>query len=115
MIYVPDLSYKCYVVRDDSTIRAYKEKPYNPGNYNRVTIEYRDYYYTSNYLYQDGYEEFSQYTTIPVCLDSNNLTTDYYYRNDFDKILIILFLFLFFAYFIVKKIVRVFFLGFRWS
>lgn len=116
MIYVPDLSYECYVVQNESTIRAYEEKPYTPSNYNdQVTIGYRDYYYNSNYLYQDGYQQFSRYSTIPVCLDKKNLTTDFYYRNDFDSILIILFIFLFLTYFVVKKIIRVFFLGFRWS
>lgn len=91
MIYVPDLeNYKCFVVRDSNTIRAYKETPYN----NR-TIEYRDYYYNSNYLYQDGYQQFSNYSTLPICLDHNLLTDDYYYRNDFGSILIIFIIFAF--------------------
>ena len=83
-IYVPDLSnYKCIVVRNDSTIRAYKEVPAN----NRE-VSYRDYFYTSNYLYQDGTQSFSNYTTLPVCIDTANLTDNYYYRNDFPNILI---------------------------
>lgn len=83
-IYVPDLdNYKCFVVRNDSTIRAYKQVP----NYNS-NIEYRDYYYNSNYVYQDGIQSFSNYTTLPVCLDNSILTNDFYYRNDFPSILI---------------------------
>lgn len=83
MIYVPDLeNYQCFVVRSEETIRAYKQIPYNNS-----TIEYRDYYFNSNYLYQDGIQTFSQYTTLPVCLDNNNLTTNFYYRNDLDSIL----------------------------
>lgn len=83
MIYVPDLeNYQCFVVRSEEIIRAYKQTPYNNS-----TIEYRDYYFNSNYLYQDGIQTFSQYTTLPVCLDNNNLTTNFYYRNDLDSIL----------------------------
>ena len=84
MIYVPDLNYKCYVVRDTNTIRAYKRVPTNNS-----TIDYRDYYYNSNYLYQDGEQTFSQYTTLPTCLDSNVLTDNSYYRNDIADILFI--------------------------
>ena len=113
MIYVPSLDYECYVVQDSDTIRAYKIKPYNPGYNNNITIEYRDFYYKSNYIYRDGTQQFSNYTTIPTCLNSSVLTTNYYYRNDFDKICIIFFIFLFVVYFIMKKIVRVFFHGFR--
>ena len=83
-IYVPDLeNYKCFVVLNDTTIRAYKEIPVN-NSY----IAYRDYFYTSNYLYQDGTQSFSQYTTLPVCLDSSVLTESYVYRTDFHQILI---------------------------
>lgn len=89
MIYVPDLSYECYVVRDGNTIRAYQTTPYNPPYNNNVSIAYRDYYINSNYLYQDGQEQYSYYSTIPVCLDGDVLTTSVYYRNDFDSILII--------------------------
>lgn len=87
-VYVPDLdNYKCFVVRNDSTIRAYKEKPSYNSN-----IDYRDYYYSSNYLFQDGVQSFSSYTTLPVCLDNSILTTDYYYRYDFPNILIMFFI-----------------------
>ena len=85
MIYVPDIeNYKCFVVRNDTTIRAYKEVPTN-----NTDIDYRDYYYSSNYLYQDGTQSFSTYTTLPVCLDNDLLTTNPYYRTDLDSILII--------------------------
>jgi len=85
MIYVPDIeNYKCFVVRSDTTIRAYKEIPTNNAD-----IDYRDYYYTSNYLYQDGSQSFSQYTTLPTCLDNSVITDSPYYRTDFDSILLI--------------------------
>lgn len=100
MIYVPDLeNYQCYVVINSETIRAYKTKPYNPGYNQTINIQYRDYYLNSNYIYQDGTQQFNNYSTIPVCLDKENLTSEYFYRNDLDSILIciaILFFFLFY-------------------
>lgn len=85
MIYVPDIeNYKCFVVRSEEVIRAYEEIPTNNS-----TIQYRDYYYNSNYLYNDGEQSFSQYTTLPVCLSDNVITNNVYYRNDIDSILIV--------------------------
>lgn len=99
-IYIPDLTnYKCFVVRNDSTIRAYKEIPtYNSD------VDYRDYFYNSNYLYQDGVQTFSNYSTLPICLDNNNLTTDYYYRNDFPSILLMFAIIFYFGIYIPFKI-----------
>lgn len=100
MIYVPDKeNYKCFVVRSEEVIRAYEEVPVN-----NATISYRDYYYNSNYLYNDGEQSFSQYTTLPVCLSSDVISSDVYYRNDFDSILIILFIMFFFIVVIPFKI-----------
>lgn len=114
MIYVPDLvNYKCFVVTGNGVIRAYKEKPYNPGYNNNITISYRDYYINSSYLYQDGTQNFGNYSTIPICLDNDLLTDRYFYRLDIDKIMIVFFIIIFICYFILKKIIRVFFHGFR--
>lgn len=107
MIYVPDLKkYKCYVVMNDSTIRAYKDIPER-----NATVEYRDYYYTSNYLFQDGSQQFSTYSTLPNCLENSLLTDDFYYRNDFDRILVIFFIIVLFCYFVLRLFIRVFFFG----
>ena len=101
MIYVPDLeSYKCFVVRDTNTLRAYKEIPVK-----NTEIEYRDYYINSHYLYQDGTQSFGNYTTyLPVCLDTNKLTTAYNYRNDFADIMIIFFVFAIFIFYLPIKL-----------
>ncbi len=100
MIYVPDTeSYSCFVVRDSNTIRAYKHKPTYNSN-----IDYRDYYINSNYLYQDGNQQFSNYSTLPVCLNSSELTNNVYYRNDFDSILIIFLILSIFCFLIPIKI-----------
>lgn len=84
-IYIPELTnYKCVYVRGDGVIRAYTEIPQN-----NATVTYRDFYINSNYIFTDGEQTFSQYTTVPTCLDSSVLTSKVYYRNDFDKILVI--------------------------
>lgn len=104
-IYVPEKSsYACYVVRNDTTIRAYEEIPRNNRD-----VNYRDYFYTANYTYQDGVQTFSNYTTLPICLSQNDITSDVYYRNDFDKILIIFLIMCIFCFYIPLKIfVRLF-------
>lgn len=105
MIYVPNLeNYKCFVVRSENVLRAYKQIPTNNS-----TIEYRDYYYNSNYVYQDGVQSFSQYTTLPTCLNQDSITDSVYYRNDFDSILIIFLIMCIFCFYIPLKVfVRLF-------
>lgn len=101
MIYVPNLNdYQCVYVRDNNTIRAYHEKPEN----NKI-ISYVDYYINSNYIYTEGSQTFSQYTTIPTCINSDKLTDSIYYRNDFDSILIILLIMSIFIFLIPFKII----------
>ena len=54
MIYVPDLiNYKCYVVQSEGVLRGYEEVPTNNS-----TINYRDFYINSNYMYRDGSQTF---------------------------------------------------------
>ena len=109
MIYVPDLeNYECFVIRDENIIRAYQKTPTHNS-----TIDYRDYFYNSHYVYQDGTQTFSSYSNIPVCLDNTKLTTYYAYRNDFAEILIIFFLLVGFVYFIISRLWRALFKGGR--
>lgn len=93
MIYVPeDTTYnKCYVVQNEDIIRGYDRVPNNNVSYN-----YRDYYIHSDYIYKDGYGSWNQYSTLPICLDSDNITNDFYYRIDFHNILICLIILFFF-------------------
>lgn len=100
MIYVPDTeNYKCFVIQSEQVLRAYKQIPHTNS-----TIEYRDYYFNANYMYRDGSQSFSQYATLPVCLSSNEITTDFYYRNDLSDILIIFTILSLFGIFIPIKI-----------
>lgn len=102
-IYVPDLeNYKCVYVYNEGVLRAYEKVPQL-----NQTNNYRDYYINSNYIYKDGTTQFNSYSTLPTCLTSSELTTDFYYRNDIDKILFIfLILFIFCIYFPIKLFLR---------
>lgn len=73
---------KCYVVQSEGVIRGYDIVPRTNANYN-----YRDYYIKSNYIYRDGTGSWSQYATLPVCLDSDIVVHDYWYRLDLANIL----------------------------
>lgn len=108
MIYVPDLNYACYVVQSEGVIRAYEQVPlYN------VNVSYRDYYLNSDYIYRDGTQQFGNYSTLPVCLDSGVVTDNYFYRVDFDSILTIIFIMAIFTIYIPLKILFRFFRRFQ--
>lgn len=99
-VYVPNLNdYKCIVIRNNDIFRAYKQEPRLNS-----TIEYDDYYYNSNYYYTSGEQSFSQYSTIPSCISSNELTDEIYYRNDFDKILIIFLILCIFCFYLPLRL-----------
>lgn len=107
LIYVPNTeSYECFVVRDSDTIRAYSSIPTNNSS-----ITYRDYYINSHYIYQDGVQNFSSSSNIPLCLDSSILTSQYSYRNDFADICIITFILCFVCFFFVSSVVKCLFKG----
>lgn len=84
-IYVPsDNTYnKCYVVQSEGVIRAYDVIPSSNTSYN-----YRDYYIKSDYIYKDGSGSWSNYSTLPICLSSNDITNDYFYRLDITNVLL---------------------------
>lgn len=84
MIFVPeDTTYnKCYVVQSEGVIRGYDRYPVNNQSYN-----YRDYYIRSDYIYRDGSGTWNNYSTLPTCIDSNDITNDYWYRTDIADIL----------------------------
>lgn len=99
-IYVPEINnYKCYYVYSEGVIRAYEQTP----QANR-TINYRDYYIDSNYIYRDGSISFSSYSTLPTCLSSDVITDNVYYRNDFDKILVIFIILMIICFYFPYKV-----------
>lgn len=102
MIYLPNINYSCYVVHDKDTIRAYHTNPtYNSD------VDYTDYFINSHYLEKTGVQRFGQqqYTTLPTCITSSNLTTDFYYRNDLSDILIIFSIIILFGFLLPWKII----------
>lgn len=107
MIYLPidDFTdYECYYVYDKDTIRAYKDMPVLNNN-----VDYTDYFINSHYLSKNGTQNFGIYSTIPICLDTDKLTNDIYYRNDMPSILLMFLIICIFAFYIPFKIVVRFF------
>ena len=103
MIYMPDDSTynKCYVVQSADVIRGYDRVPTNNESYN-----YRDYYINSSYIYKDGYSNWGSYTNLPVCLDSDVITDNIWYRQDIDKIVIVFGFIFFFIFFFTAKLFK---------
>lgn len=106
MIYVPnDTNYdSCYVVRDKDTIRAYSSIPTQNSN-----VPYKDYYVNSHYMFSYGSQNFSQYSIIPTCESSSNITSNVYYRNDLADILICFFIIVVVCFYFPFKIFSRFF------
>lgn len=110
-IYVPNYSTSnCAYIYNSDVIRVYDSVPRNNS-----TVAYKDYYIKSSYIYNEGSTTFSNYTTLPVCINSNRITTQFYYRNDFPMIMITSLAIIMFLYFLISKVVRTAFLGWRWS
>ena len=81
MIYLPSNDLSCYSVINGNIIRGYKSEPIVD-----TSVDYIDYYINSHYLEKEGKELI---TSVPVCINSEKLTTEVYYRNDFSHILVI--------------------------
>lgn len=106
MIYVPQSTTynKCYVVQNEDIIRGYDHIPQNNISYN-----YRDYYIHSDYIYKDGSGQWNQYSTLPTCLATSDITNSYWYRIDLSNILIIFFiLFVFIVKYPYRLFIRLF-------
>ena len=81
--------FACYSIYDKDTVRAYYAKPALESSSNYV-----DFYVNSHYLQKTGIQSWGQWnTSLPTCLSSDTITTDYYYRNDFPDILLIFIIF----------------------
>lgn len=109
MIYVPEYnSNNCVYMQSNNILRVYESVP-GPN----TTINFRDYMVDNHYLYRDGVTTFSQYSTLPTCLDSSVITTFYGYRTDIADILITFFLIVGFVYFVISRLWRALFKGGR--
>lgn len=100
-VYVPSYSANnCAYIYSSDIIRVYDSQPQNGR-----TVAYTDYYIKSSYISNTGSTTFNQYSTLPTCISSSNITTDYWYRIDFDKILIILFIILILCFYFPYRII----------
>lgn len=99
-IYVPNYTQQnCVVIRNEDVIRKYETTP----TYNS-TINYIDYYIHSDYIAQPGYTTYNQYSTLPTCLSSTDITTDVYHRIDMPNILLMFLIISIFAFYIPLKV-----------
>lgn len=100
LIYVPNYQdNNCAYIYNTDIIRVYERVPTHNS-----TVNYKDYYIKSSYIYNEGTTNFTNYSTLPTCINSNRITTEVYYRNDFVYILIIFFLMSWICFYIPWKI-----------
>lgn len=101
MIYLPVeiTNNNCAYIYDKETIRVYDNRPTTTGNYT-----YTDYYIHFDYNIRTGISTFSQYSTFPTCLSTNQFTSNYMYRIDFINIVVIVFIFLIICFYFPLKI-----------
>ena len=102
MIYVPqNETYKyCPYVANSNAIRVYDRQPQLNS-----TANYRDYYYNGSYVYTEGQQTWSNYSTLPTCLQSSEVTQNVFYRNDIDKILLTFIIILIIGFYFPYKII----------
>lgn len=101
LIFMPESSTynKCYVVQSEGVIRGYDHTPSYNTNYN-----YRDYYIKSSYIYRDGSGTWNNYSSLPVCLSSDIITNNFYYRLDMPYILLMFLIINIFAIYLPIKL-----------
>lgn len=103
MIYSPislENNNKCYEYQDTTILRVYDTINLNEDN------NYTDYNTSNHYSSIKG----TQYLmSIPICINHEDLTHEFYYRNDFSHILVIFFIMFFVIFFIPFKIIMRFY------
>lgn len=100
-VYVPEYnSNNCAYIYNSDIIRVYDSTPSHNS-----TISYKDYYIKSSYIYNEGSTTFSNYSTLPVCINSNRITTNVMYRNDIDSIMVVFFILLLICFYFPYRII----------
>lgn len=84
--------FQCYVVQNSDTVRAYYNTPAHNSSSNYV-----DFYVNSHYLTSTGSQTWGNTSQLPNCNLNGNITTNYWYSNDFPNAL---FIFMFIVIFI---------------
>lgn len=107
MIYVPDYdSYQCAYLSSSNIIRVYDGIP-QQGR----TLDYTDYSIDSHYVFRTGTTTFNNYSALPTCIADDKITTNFYYRNDIGDIVFLFIAFVGLNYFMISKLVKLFFRG----
>lgn len=107
MIYIPNydpIIHPCAIVLDSNTIRVYNDMPLMDSS-----VSYTDYFYNSSYISKQGYQDITIDTELIQCIPNHTITTDLYYRNDIDGILITFMIYSFIMIYIPFKLLRIFF------
>lgn len=101
-IYLPEeyVNMPCKVI-NNGYIRVYVDNSYT---------NYYDIYVNQDYMAKYGT---TNYTQTVVCDTLNEYTTAYFYRTDATELMLLFMLIVTLCYFIVNKLLKVFFLGFR--
>ena len=98
-IYLPNTNYQCFYMIDKDTIRAYDSQPRQNSS-----STYTDYFINSHYLTRTGTQTWNNYSTLPEC-NQNAFTTNVFYRNDFDSIMVIFFILLIVCFYFPYRII----------
>lgn len=107
MIYIPNYDstiHPCAIVLNENTIRVYNEMPLL-----NTSVSYTDYYFNSSYISKHGFEDITVNTELIQCIPNHQITTDLYYRNDIDGILITFMIYSFIMIYIPFKLFSRFF------
>lgn len=107
MIYIPNYDssiHPCAIVLNENTIRVYNEMPLL-----NTSVSYTDYYFNSSYISKQGFEDITVNTELIQCIPNHTITTDLYYRNDIDGILITFMIYSFIMIYIPFKLFSRFF------
>ena len=94
--------YSCYIIYDSNTLRAYNNSPIIGNN------SYTDFYVNSHYLTKNGVQVIESTQELPLCISSDNITNDYWYRLDLAHILVIVLFILLFIFITFKIFARLF-------
>ena len=98
-IYVPNTNYACFYMVDKDTLRAYDTTPRQNSS-----SSYTDYFINSHYLTRTGVQTWGNYSTIPEC-SQESFTTNVYYRNDIDGIMVTFFILLLICFYFPFRII----------
>lgn len=99
-VYVPSNDCDCVSVSNGDILRCYTDTPRQ-----NTTVNYIDYYINSHYLEKGGTQTFNQYTSLPVCVPSNQVTNNVMYRSDLDGILICFLIILLICFYFPYRII----------